>query len=415
MDFDEYVAARRATLARAAVLLGFGEAAAPKAADGVLRDSARRIRRVDDPDPLVFATLARTPLPHPAAPPPAAGGQDRGHRRASWTRRVLADLDEQQRQVAVLSHFADLAPQETADALGLTRAEVDHLEHDARAALEVDDDTAARDLLLAAGEAVALPWLPPLEPPSRRRRRPLVLAAAAAIAGLTLAAVAMTSAPSDDGVLTEDQVPSLFGYDVTSARLLLIGRGLEVTERRAPACDPLGLVVGTDPPTGVEVDEGDTVALLTASPADYSCLTKYADRSDAWDFLAFAAGRADAPRFADRVAVVVDGSAPVSLTRTEAADPDRWGDPSVLTAITEALAEVVDLPGSPVYRTPDLSAVRLTPPAARCGVPRPVDLRGREALSLVITLRGQSNDCSLTVDLYRRGETIDAVVLYTGA
>lgn len=408
MDFDEYVAARRATLARAAVLLGFGEGTAPGVADGVLRDNARRIRRVDDPDPLVFAALARTPLPHPAAPPPGPG-------RAAWARRSLAAMDEQQRRVAVLSYFADLAPQETADALGLTRAEVDRLEHEARTALDTNHDTAARDLLLTASEGVALPWLPPLDPPGRNRRRPLVLAAAATAAGLAFAAVAMSSAPRDDGVLTEDQVPSLFGYDVTSARLLLIGRGLEVTERRAPACDPIGLVVGTDPPTGVRVDEGDTVALLTASPADYSCLTKYADRSDAWDFLAFAAGRADAPRFADRVSVVVDGSAPVTLTHAEAADRDRWGDPSVLTAITDVLAQVVDLPDSPVYRTPDLSAARLTPPSARCGVPRPDGLRGREALSLVVTLRGRSDACSFTIDLYRRGEVIDAVVLYTGA
>jgi hypothetical protein len=407
MDFDEYVAARRATLARAAVLLGVRVGAAPGVADAVLLEQARRIGRVSDPDLLVFAALARVPVTRPAVPPQGPG-------RAAAARRALADMDEQQRRVAVLSYLADLAPQETADALGLTRAEVHRLEHDARAALDASDDTAARDLLLAAAEEVALPWLAPLSRPGSRRRRPLALAAAAAVAGLVLAGVTMSSTPSEDDVLTEDQVPSLFGYDVTSARLLLVGRGLEVTERRAAACDPPGLVVGTDPPTGSRVDEGDTVALLTASPADSACVMKYADRSDAWDFLAFAAGRGDAPPFADRVAVVVDGSAPATLTSTEAADRDRWGDPSVPTAVTDVLAQVVDLPDSTAYRTPDLSATRLTPPASRCGVSRPSWLRGREALSLVIALPGQSDACSFTLDLYRRGETIDTVVVYTG-
>jgi hypothetical protein len=32
----------------------------------------------------------------------------------------------------------------------------------------------------------------------------------------------------------------------------------------------------------------------------------------------------------------------------------------------------------------------------------------------VIALPGQSDACSFTLDLYRRGETIDTVVVYTG-
>jgi hypothetical protein len=408
MDFDEYVAARRRSLVRAAVLLGLREGAAASAADRALTVSARRIRRLGDPDPVVFARLASLPTPQPAAPPDGPG-------REAATRRALAGLDEPARRVAVLSYLADLAPHETADALGLSREDVHRLEREVRTALAAPDDATARELLLAASESIALPWLPPLVPPRRRAPGAALAAAAVAVVAVAGAAIALADAPADDVVLSEDQVPSLFGYDVASARRLLTDRGLEVTERRAPACDPLGLVVGTDPPTGVRVVEGDSVALLTASPADYSCLTKYADRSDAWDFLGFAAGRAEAPPFADRVAVVVDGSEPVSLSGAEAADRDRWGDPSVLTAITDVLEEVADLPDSPVYRTPDLSAVRVTPPSARCGIPRPDAFRGREALSLVITLRGRSDTCAFTVDLYRRGEAIDAVVLYTGA
>lgn len=405
MDFDDYVAARRPTLVRAAVLLGLREAEAVAAADRVLLAQARRIRRSADPDPVVLLALATLPLPEQAEAPEGRGWEVEA-------RRALALLPPDQRRVAVLAHLGHLPPAVVADGLSLPLEEVRAHEQAVLAALAARDDDEARALVLAACAAVTVPWLPPLaEPATSGRRRVLVLAAAAlAVAGVVSLVVA--GDVPDEALLADDQVPSLYGYDVSGAGMVLRDRGLEVDERRSPSCDPLGTVVGTDPPTGAEVAEGDTVTLLTASPADYTCMTRYADRFDAWEFLGFAAGREPPPPFAGEVDVLVDGSGPVTLTADEAGDPDRWGDPSVLTALDDALRQVARVPGTGLYRTPSMLAVREVP-TARCGIPVPAGLAGREALAVTLTLSGRRPPCPLTVDLYLTGEAIDTVALYT--
>ena len=156
--------------------------------------------------------------------------------------------------------------------------------------------------------------------------------------------------------------------------------------------------------------------MLTAFPSGYACPARYRDRSDAWEFLSFAAGRGPAPDFADRVAVVVDGSTPVVLDGSEAGDLERWGTPSVLTELSAALDEVYAVPGSPAVRTPQLWAATRQPPGHTCGIPRPASLGRRTALSFAITIRRDGFECPLTVDLYRTLDVdgrIDAVVLYT--
>lgn len=57
MDFDEYVAARYGRLIEHAVLLGAPEGEAGTYVDRVLIDQRKRIRRADDPDPMVRAAL----------------------------------------------------------------------------------------------------------------------------------------------------------------------------------------------------------------------------------------------------------------------------------------------------------------------------------------------------------------------
>ena len=57
MDFQEYVAARRTSLVRAAVLLGAAEVVAPRLVRETLLREAARIERLGDPDPAVFAAL----------------------------------------------------------------------------------------------------------------------------------------------------------------------------------------------------------------------------------------------------------------------------------------------------------------------------------------------------------------------
>ena len=229
-------------------------------------------------------------------------------------------------------------------------------------------------------------------------------------------AVAWSRGPDQkpDGPLADDQVPSLFGYDAPSATKLLTARGLEVLERPAPSCEPEGLVVGSDPMLGAHVDKGDTVMIMTATPLGFSCHEAYTNRSDAWEFLAFASGRGASPRFTDRVAVLVDGSGPVFLRRDQAADPASWGDPSVLTTLADAIGQVYDVPGSAAYRTPSLDASLARQPALKCGVHRPLGSAGREALSMLIYVRNVGPYlCPLTLDLYRTGDAIDTVALYT--
>ena len=59
MDFDQYVAARYGRLIEHAVLLGCAEGEAGTYVDQVLLEQRKRIRRAEDPDPLVRAALER--------------------------------------------------------------------------------------------------------------------------------------------------------------------------------------------------------------------------------------------------------------------------------------------------------------------------------------------------------------------
>ena len=59
MDFDQYVAARYGRLIEHAVLLGCAEGEAGTYVDQVLLEQRKRIRRSDDPDPLVHEALER--------------------------------------------------------------------------------------------------------------------------------------------------------------------------------------------------------------------------------------------------------------------------------------------------------------------------------------------------------------------
>jgi hypothetical protein len=59
VDFDQYVAARYGRLIEHAVLLGCAEGEAGTYVDRVLLDQRKRIRRTEDPDPLVHEALER--------------------------------------------------------------------------------------------------------------------------------------------------------------------------------------------------------------------------------------------------------------------------------------------------------------------------------------------------------------------
>ena len=405
MDFQEYVAARRTSLVRAAVLLGAAEVAAPRAVRDVLLSEAARIERRADPDPLVLAALVER-VRHEAARLPV------GDEPGLVVRRRLAAMDPDRRAVAVLAFHADLTPHEIAAALDLEVDEVATAEVAARADLGVPDRTSARELVGLAGDTISPPPGDAIVRPDRDARWVVVAAAAVAVVALTAAAVAARGGV--EPVLDDDQVPSLFGYDAAAARTLLTDRGLRVEQRPIRACEVVETVVNTDPPTGTRFADGDTVTMWTAVPSDAFCMARYPARLDGWKFLRWAADRGPAPLFAAEVDVVVDASEPVRLSGSEATDRERWGDPGVLTVLRQAMDDVYAVPGTTEYRTPALDASLRVPPLTNCGVARPVRTADRLAVSVTVSLREDGPArCPLTLDLYRTDGAIDAVVLYT--
>jgi hypothetical protein len=387
------------------VLLGAAEVVAPRIVRETLLREAARIERRADPDPAVYAALVAATELEVSRPP-------RGDDAGLDVRRTLAAMASSTRSVAVLAFHADLTPHETAEALDLEPAAVEAMEASARETLGAHDTATARELMMLAGSTVPPPPGDAIVRPARSARWPVVAAAAVVAVGLTGAAV--VGAPGPDQVLDDDQVPSLFGYDAADAGRLLAERGLRVDQRRTRACDPVGIVVGSDPPVGARFREGDTVTIRTAVPSDVFCMARFPARSQAWDFVHWAVGRGPAPAFADAVDVVVDGSDPVRLSGREATDRERWGDPGVLTTVEDAVAAVYDVPGSTDYRVPHLEAAMTVPPLRNCGVDRPVRTGERIALSLTVELRVDGPEpCPLTVDLYGTDGAIDTVVLYT--
>jgi hypothetical protein len=181
------------------------------------------------------------------------------------------------------------------------------------------------------------------------------------------------------------RVPSLFGLDGDQARDRLADVGLVADVRPVRACEPFGLVVGSDPVTGALVPDGGTVTVRTSVPAGTSCEAAYFDRSDAWAFLRFAIGAGPAPEFAQTVHVVVDRSEDATLTHADAVRRARWG--GVLDRVRDAARR----------GTPRLEVTTGVPPETTCGIPRPPQGGERP-------------------DLYRSEEdrVVDSVVVYTG-
>jgi hypothetical protein len=205
-------------------------------------------------------------------------------------------------------------------------------------------------------------------------------------------------------------VPSLFGYDAGLASEVLREAGLEVSLEPTPACEPRGLVVSTDPPAGDLAVRGAPVTVRTALPLGPFCEAEYPFRVAAWSFIDFARG-GPAPEFAETVYVVVDGAAPAAMTSGDAADRRRWGETLRL------VADPAGAPGVTETGMPRLTVRSGIPPLRQCGVARPMLGEGRSALRLQIDPGpdgSAASRCPLTVDLFRVGQVIDAVVVYTG-
>jgi hypothetical protein len=301
VDFDQYVAARYGRLVEHAVLLGCAEGEAGAYVDQVLLEQRKRIRRADDPDPLVHEALDR-----------AINGT-----------------------------------------------------------------------------------------PERSRRAGPLLAVALLVVAVAVGVV-VTYRP------TPDSLPSLFALTGDQAEQLLESRGYDVSREQARSCEPPGLVIDSDPPSGGPVRKGATVTVRTSVLSGSHCEPAFPRRLASWEFVQFALGRGPAPDFATSVDVVVDGGAPVRLTGNAAAMLLALDD--VTTPIADAARQTRDADSG----LPRLVVTFTGPPDSWCGVALPDVVADRSSIRFKIDARPDSEaGCPLTVDLYRTDSLIDAVVVYT--
>ena len=237
-------------------------------------------------------------------------------------------------------------------------------------------------------------------PEQRARTAPLVALGLVAVA--VAAGAALTYRPPPE------PMPSLFALDGSEAQQLLEDQGYDVILRPARACEPHGLVLGSEPPAGEPVREGATVTVRTAVPSDVFCEAQYTARSDAWEFVVFALG-GEPPKFADTVHVIVDRSEPAMFNHDEALEGERWG--GTFDLIAQAAHQVAPTSTG----MPSLRIDSTIPPDDWCGVPRPIEAGRRFALRIEIDPRRPRDDrgCPLTIDLYRTERVIDSVVVYT--
>jgi hypothetical protein len=237
-------------------------------------------------------------------------------------------------------------------------------------------------------------------PERRSRTGPIV---AIAIVGVAVAVgVALTYRPPPESM------PSLFALEGDQAQRLLQGQGYDVLLRPARSCEPPGLVVGSDPPSGGPVSKGETVTVRTSVLSGSQCEPAYPARSAAWTFIQFALGRAPAPQLAGTVRLLVSGSIPRTLIGNEVAFAAGWGEAFDLIAKAARQTSGTDS-GMPVLRS-----AFAVPPAVWCGIPRPEETGFRTAVRFQIDpVPGDDNHCPLTVDLFRTEQGIDTVVVYT--
>ncbi len=236
-------------------------------------------------------------------------------------------------------------------------------------------------------------------PARRSRTGPIVTIALVAVAVAVGAALTYRPPPAS--------MPSLFALEGDQAQQLLEDQGYDVLLRPARSCDPPGLVIGSDPPTGGSVGKGATVTVRTSVLSGSQCEPAYPARSAAWAFIQFALGRAPAPQLTGTVRLLVSGSSPKTFVGNDVAFDPGWGEAfDLVTTAAEQDAETDS--GMPVLR-----AAWTNPPLVWCGITGPEETAGRRAVRFQIDPTPADDDgCPLTVDLYRTAQGIDAVVVY---
>jgi RNA polymerase sigma-70 factor (sigma-E family) len=156
MDFSEYVAARRASLVRAVVLMGCPVNDAEDIVQTALircHRSWRRVQRADEPDAYVYRVLvnvfrdARARRWNGEVPTEEVPDVEREDDALTGieVRRALTSLSQEHRDVLILRYFADLSEVHTARALGVPLGTVKSRAARAMAALSVHPSLRSRD------------------------------------------------------------------------------------------------------------------------------------------------------------------------------------------------------------------------------------------------------------------------------
>jgi len=291
-------------------------------------------------------------------------------------------------------------------------------------------ESAARDLLVQAGETIDVPPGMPDLPPAPPRRWP-VLAAAAAVVVAVLAATGVVALQRDTDTspsgevtvprvdfqayspsLTAGQIPSVFAYDGASARSMLEGLGLTVTVEPDYVCNTPGRATRTNPRVGTTYSAGHTVTLfVTEEPPTARCAPD-TQEDLAWQLLDFANGRGPAPAFADEVWVAANGES-AEIPASLAADPTAWVDGTPLGVLRQLSQEAHEVIGSSQgFETPQLF-VSISDPASSChgdlsGVPR-----NDQGVSIGIAFIQDGAEPCTTVDIFRTNGLIGAISLRT--
>jgi hypothetical protein len=207
-------------------------------------------------------------------------------------------------------------------------------------------------------------------------------------------------------------MPSVFGHTRASAEVLLREQGLDVRYRKQISCDPEGRPVGTEPTTGSQVKPGDAVTVLLSYQAGNTDCA--ADLREPWQLLDFATDRGPSPRFADEVSLFMDGQRMGATSGAEAAR--REGSTGAAWKVLRRGSEQVLRVGDS-YQMPQMHVIAGTPPDSWCGITRPQDVAGREALTLTIDFAEVTATprCPARVAVYETAGAIDTVVAWSEA
>lgn len=297
-----------------------------------------------------------------------------------------------------------------------------------------------RDLLHVAGDTIDVAPSGPVIAPSPRRPW-LITGAALAVAATVVAVFVSQVRQSDDPgrkqpiappseVLRADQVPSVFGMPAPIAEDALQEMGAAVEIRYVATCREVpGRALSTEPATGTRIAPNDVVTLnVSRVPAAARCALLW--RYEAWAFLDFANGYADAPRFADPVSVYVDDNGPRLISRANAADSDRWaGELDSVIAAMHQIVQTDDENGRVEYATPVLRTHVDDGSDFVCGgrsLPPPTNQRQSLWLSIGVPTDGPTMECLMvnlffspdavfTGDADPSAAVIDTVVIRTDA